>query len=159
MRPTASRLLGFTCLASLAAVAAALVSQYQFGMAPCPWCILQRVIFVLMALLAGLAWAVKAPALRRVLAGLTALAAGSGIAAAVYQHTVASQSFSCSLTLADKIIQALKLEQALPFVFRVKASCADAAVTLLGLPYEYWSLGLYALLLLACGVVVVRPRP
>ena len=29
-----------------AAVAAALVSQYAFDMQPCPWCILQRLIFV-----------------------------------------------------------------------------------------------------------------
>ncbi|MCW7538190.1 disulfide bond formation protein B [Aquabacterium sp. A7-Y] len=155
---SSSALLGLSCLASLAAVGAALVSQYAFGMSPCPWCILQRLIFLVIALLAGLAWAIRAPGVRRLLAGLAVLAAGCGIAAAVYQHTVAAQSFSCNLTLADKIIGALHLEQALPFVFRIKASCADAAVSLLGLPYEYWSLGLYALLLLATLMVLRKPR-
>jgi disulfide bond formation protein DsbB len=36
----------------------------------------------------------------------------------------------------------------LPEIFQPRASCADAAVKLLGLPYEFWSLGLFALLAL-----------
>ena len=36
--------LGMIALVSLAAVAAALVSQHVFDMQPCPWCVLQRVI-------------------------------------------------------------------------------------------------------------------
>ena len=39
-------------LVPLAAVAAALVSQYAFDMQPCPWCVLQRLLFVVMALVA-----------------------------------------------------------------------------------------------------------
>jgi disulfide bond formation protein DsbB len=30
-------------------------------------------------------------------------------------------------------------------VFEPKASCAEAAVHLLGLPYEFWSLGLFTI--------------
>ena len=32
----------------LAAVGAALIAQYRFDMQPCPWCVLQRVIFIAM---------------------------------------------------------------------------------------------------------------
>jgi disulfide bond formation protein DsbB len=71
------------------------------------------------------------------------LAAFSGIAAALYQHFVAAKSTSCNLTLADKIVGGIGLDRALPFVFEVKASCADAAVNLAGIPYEFWSLGLF----------------
>ena len=39
-------------LAALAAVGAALVTQHGFGMLPCPWCVLQRMIFVVIALVA-----------------------------------------------------------------------------------------------------------
>ena len=35
---------------SLAAVGAALISQHTFDMQPCPWCVLQRLIFVAIAL-------------------------------------------------------------------------------------------------------------
>ena len=39
--------------ASLGAVGLALVSQHVFDMQPCPWCVLQRLVFVLIALAAG----------------------------------------------------------------------------------------------------------
>lgn len=134
----------------LGGVAAALVSQYVFDMQPCPWCILQRVIFLLIALLAALALLLPVRGLQRGLAGVGLALAASGIAAAVYQNRVAAQEFSCNLTLADRIIGALGLESAVPFLFRISASCMDAAVNLLGLPYEAWS----GLLFLMVGLVL-----
>ena len=128
----------------LAAVGAALFTQYAWDMQPCPWCILQRLLFVVIAMLA-LAGAFLPG--RIVFAGLAALTALAGIAAALHQHFVAAKSTSCNLTLADKIVSGIGVDRALPFVFEVKASCADAAVDLLHLPYEFWSLALF-------GVVV-----
>ena len=66
------------------------------------------------------------------------------MAAALYPHFVAAKSQSCNLTLADRIVSGLGLDHALPAVFQVVASCADAAVSLAGVPYEFWSLLLYA---------------
>ncbi len=42
--------------AGVAAVGAALVTQHVYGMQPCPWCVLQRAIFlaISIAALAGL---------------------------------------------------------------------------------------------------------
>lgn len=133
-------------LLCIAAVGAALFTQYAWDMQPCPWCILQRVIFLLIAVL--LLLAAYAPG-RVLFAGLGVLAAGAGIAAALYQHFVAAKSTSCNLTLADKIISGIGLDKLLPAVFEVRASCADAAVDLLHLPYEFWSLGLYVFVAVA----------
>ena len=133
-------------LLCLAAVGAALFTQHVWDMQPCPWCILQRVIFLLIAVL--LLLAAYAPG-RVLFAGLGVLAAGAGIAAALYQHFVAAKSTSCNLTLADKIISGIGLDKLLPAVFEVRASCADAAVDLLHLPYEFWSLGLYLVVAVA----------
>ncbi len=133
-------------LLCIAAVGAALFTQYAWDMQPCPWCILQRVIFLLIAAL--LLLAAYAPG-RVLFAGLGVLAAGAGIAAALYQHFVAAKSTSCNLTLADKIISGIGLDKLLPAVFEVRASCADAAVDLLHLPYEFWSLGLYLVVAVA----------
>jgi disulfide bond formation protein DsbB len=72
------------------------------------------------------------------------LAAG-GAAAALWQHFVAAQTQSCALTLADKVIGWTALDTRFPEVFEVRASCADAAVDLLGVPFEFWSLALFAL--------------
>jgi protein dithiol:quinone oxidoreductase len=135
-------------LLSLGAVAAALVSQHIYDMQPCPWCVLQRAIFVVIALacMLGLLW--RSAAGRVVSASLIFLLASSGLAAAAWQHFVAAKSASCNLTLADKIVSALKLDTLLPQVFSATASCADAAVNLFGVPYDFWALGLFLVLAL-----------
>jgi len=132
-------------LIGLAAVAAALFTQHRWGMLPCPWCILQRIVFLLIAALA-LAGAAMRGGLRRAAAlGVVLLAAG-GVAAALWQHFVAAASASCNLTLADRIISGAGLDGWWPEVFGVFASCADAKVNLLGVPYEFYSLALFVVL-------------
>lgn len=150
----------FIAIASIAAVAAALVSQHVFGMEPCPWCVLQRVIFLAIAIAAliGIVWRHIAG---RMLASLLALLlAVAGIAAALWQHFYAAASPSCNLTLADKILNAMTLPSLLPDVFSPRASCADAAVNLFGVPYDFWSLALYAIIgVTALSVLAARgPR-
>lgn len=154
--PSTTRLLGACALLSLAAVGAALVTQHVFGMLPCPWCVLQRLIFLLIAAACGLALLLRSPAWRALMAGLGVLLAAAGVAVALYQNQVASRSFSCALTLADRIVSTLGLESAAPFLFRVEASCADAAVRLFGLPYEAWSGLLYLLIALVCATALLR---
>ena len=141
---------------SLGVVAAALVTQHVLGMLPCPWCVLQRLIFVVIATLAligaALSAVTHAPIARRVAAGLMLLGAVAGAAAALWQHFVASSSTSCNLTLADRVVTATGLDALLPDVFAAWASCADAAAKLLGLPYEVWSLTAFVVL----GAVALR---
>ena len=43
----ADTLLAATAAISVAAVGGALVSQHVYDIMPCPWCVLQRLIFVL----------------------------------------------------------------------------------------------------------------
>jgi len=145
-----------TLLLSLGALAAALVSQHVFDMQPCPWCVLQRVIFVLIALAAllGLLW--RNVRGLRVAATIGIVLAAFGAAAALWQHMVAAQSASCKLTLADRIVSGLQLDALLPQVFAATASCAEAAVQLFGLPYEYWSLALFGVLGLALVMGLTR---
>ena len=144
----ASQRLAAMALVSLAAVTAAIVAQKAFDMQPCPWCILQRLIYLAIALVCGVGavWPARGP--RFALVGLALVLALSGMASAVYQHVVAAKLGSCNLTLADKIITALGLESLAPALFQVTANCADAAVKVLGVPFEYWSLALFALLAL-----------
>jgi protein dithiol:quinone oxidoreductase len=131
--------------ACAASVVAALIAQHRFDMQPCPWCVLQRLIFLAMAVLALVAAAQPMAWLRRVLAVVLVGLSGSGVAAAWWQHFVAAKSSSCALTLADKIVGGLGLDTRWPEIFEVRASCADAAVDLLGVPFEFWSMALFAL--------------
>jgi len=139
-------------LLSLAAVAAALYTQHVWDMQPCPWCVLQRLIFVAIAAacLLGLA-------LPRTGATLVLVLAGSGVASALWQHFVAASSASCDLTLADRLMSATGLDGLWPEVFMAMASCADAKVDLAGLPYEFWSLGLFVALA-AAALWLLRRR-
>jgi disulfide bond formation protein DsbB len=141
-----ARLFALAALASFGAFGAGLVSQHVYDMQPCPWCILQRMIFVLIGLAAllGLAWRSRVGTL--VSALLADLLAACGVAAALWQHFVAASSSSCNLTLADKIVAATTLDGLLPEIFAPRASCADAAARMLGVPYEFWSLTLFVML-------------
>ena len=145
-------LFAFVAVYSIGVVAAALVSQHVFGMQPCPWCVLQRLIFLAIGAFAllGLVW--RGPAGGRVAGTFGLLLAISGLAAALWHYFVASNSASCKLTLADRIMTASQLDQLLPDVFEARASCADAAVDLFGVPYPMWA----ALAFVICAVALLR---
>ena len=151
MNVSARALLGGIAGVALAAVGAALVSQHVFEMQPCPWCVLQRLVFVVMGLVALAGLAARSAAAQRLTALPLLLLAGVGVAAVLWQHFVAAASNSCNLTLADRILNGSRLPALLPEVFEARATCADAAVDLLGLPYEFWALGLFV----AVGAVAV----
>lgn len=140
---------------AIAGITMALIAQYGFDMRPCPWCILQRLTFVVIALLCLLGAALP---LRRLAAGLTIVLALLGSSAALYQHFVAAKSASCNLTFADKIITALQLESLMPSLFQITGSCAEAAVSVLGVPFEFWSLGLFLVLLIVALPVLFGRR-
>lgn len=142
---------------SLAAIGLALLAQYRFDMQPCAWCVLQRVIYLVIAAVCLVGVALPSRFARKLTAAITLLLCASGAASAVYQHVVAAKLYSCNLTLADKVLSALKLETLWPSVLGVTATCADAAVSVMGVPFEYWSLALFSLLgLLALAVIVRR---
>ena len=146
-------------LGSLAAVAVALAAQYGFGVKPCAWCVMQRGVFLLIAVVAALGWLFKSQRpLRRGALITLALLGLAGLAAAYYQHDVAARLASCDMTLADRINSALHLEALLPSVFMVTASCSEAAqYRLLALPYEFWS-GVLFLLISGLSLLALTKR-
>ena len=148
-------LFALVAIGCFAAIGVALVSQHVYGMEPCPWCVLQRLVFLAIGAFAllGVIW--RGPAGSRAVGTLGLLLAALGLAAALWQHFVAAQSASCNLTLADRIVNATGLNALLPAVFEARASCADAAVSLLGVPYEFWSAALFALIA-AAAIAALR---
>ena len=144
-------------LLPLAAVGAALVSQHVYDMQPCPWCVLQRVVFVALALAALPALMTRNRSVNRIGAGLSVVLAACGAAAALWQHFVAASTTSCKLSLADRIVSGLGLDSLWPQVFAAYATCADAAVKLVGLPYEAYSLVLFIALSVLAVVAARQP--
>ena len=141
------QVLAIVGLLSLGAVGLAAIAQYVFNMQPCPWCVLQRFIYIVVGVLALLA-AVLPGIARRLLAGLAFLGALSGIASALWQQLHAVSEASCDLSLAERIVSGLQLDRLVPQLFIAYASCGDAAVSVLGIPFAVWSCILYVILAL-----------
>ncbi len=95
---------------------------------------------------------------RRLGAALVGLLALCGLAAAAFQHFVAAQSASCAMSMADRLMGATGLDARFPEVFAAYASCAEAKVDLLGLPYEAYSAALFAAMALVAWRVWRNPR-
>ncbi|MGP1613651.1 MAG: disulfide bond formation protein B [Pollutimonas bauzanensis] len=140
-----SRLLHLIALLCVAAVAIALVSQHVFGMQPCAWCVLQRLVFLAIAAVCwlGLLLGRRSAVIRRVAALLAAALSAGGATAAWYQYTVAANMFSCDMTFADRFMVKTGLDAHLPWLFGIFASCMDARVDFFGLEYALWGLGLF----------------
>lgn len=154
-RPSRPVVFAFIAAVSFLAVGAALVSQHVYGMEPCAWCVLQRLVFLAIGVAAcvGLAW--RGAKAGRVVGGIALLFALGGLASAAWQHFVAGRSASCAMTMADRIVSATTLDTALPDVFSARASCAEAAVNLLGVPYAFWSAAVF-LVVIAATLRVLR---
>ncbi len=141
--PRNGALFAVCAVGPFAAVAFALVSQHVFGMDPCAWCVLQRLLFVAIGVFAllGLVW--RGPAGTRVAGSCGLILAVAGLAAGLWQYFVAAKSSSCNLTLADRIVNATGLNALLPSVFEARASCADASTALFGVAYPLWAAALF----------------
>ncbi|TEA77649.1 disulfide bond formation protein B [Allopusillimonas ginsengisoli] len=151
-------LLHLTALLCIAAVAVALISQFAFDMQPCAWCVLQRLIFLAIAAVCWLGLLVgrfKA-GLHRMAGALVALLGGAGVVAAWYQYSVASNMFSCDLTFADRFIAGSGLDAALPWLFGIYATCMDARVSILGIEYALWGMGLFIITALLGLAIMLR---
>jgi|TARA_B110000503_G_scaffold139319_2_gene227463 disulfide bond formation protein DsbB len=133
------------CTSSLLAVVVALISQYYFDMPPCAWCVFQRLLFLFIALWAGLAWLLGSQKVKNTFNILIILTSFGGVASATYQINVASKQFSCAQTFADIFMTRSGLESALPELFGIYATCADARVTVLGVEYAVWAILLFSL--------------
>lgn len=146
---------------SLLAVLIALISQYLFDMAPCAWCVFQRLVYLTIATVCLVSVLLKPSRLGASIALASVLSlCVTGITAAWYQAKVASNSFSCAQSAADQIMTKTGLESAMPWLFGIYASCMDARVKVFGLEYAYWSLLLFSLLgLLAAFALARLTRP
>src|SRR3546814_5282742 len=118
-----SRLLQCMALLCLAAVAIALVSQHVFDMRPCAWCVLQRLIFIAIAIVCGLGLLAGRidVRLRRIAALVAVLLSVAGVATALHHYTVAANLFSFDLTFAARFIVTRGLVAAVPLLFGIYA--------------------------------------
>ncbi|PZP57875.1 MAG: disulfide bond formation protein B [Azospira oryzae] len=157
MRTRAGFFAGF--LLCLGVLGYALYLQHGQGLEPCPLCIFQRAVFIVLGALFLLA-AVHGPGPKgaTAYAGLiTAAAAGGVVIAARHlwvQFGAPPQVADCGADLSF-MLETLPLSETLALVFRGSGECSDTQWSFLGLTLPGWSLVFY-LVLAALGIFVAR---
>ena len=158
-RPYARYLLGVAVVA-FASVALALGLQHFADMQPCAWCTFQRLLYLVVGVLALAAWLSSGRAsAARAISGVGAVAGLGGLAAALYQQFVAAQTADCSLGFADRVVMGMGLDRAMPWMFETRALCDEANLPLFGVPFALWSAMLFAGLTVVLAIVAFSRGP
>src|SRR4030095_4625218 len=144
-------------LAAVGLVAAALFMQHVVGLNPCPLCIIQRVVFLLLAVVCALAaWTSPQPPARRFgIVGLLVALIGAGVAAWHGRLKNAPELLSCGPGLGA-MLENFPLTQILPRIFRGSGDCADPGAILFGVSLPGWALAGFLVRALAAVAAIAR---
>lgn len=156
----AVRVLAACAAAGVAVLAIGLFAQHVLGKQPCAWCVLQRLVFLAIALVCVAGVLARSSRVTVLMCALLAdLLALCGAAAALYQQLVASLSDSCGVSFADRVIMAWSLHELAPWMFFADAPCNEANLPFLGVPFALWSLAAFLMLgTAAAGAAVLLLR-
>lgn len=126
--------------ASLALVGFALYLQHMEGQMPCPLCVIQRYIFITLALVCFM-FATLPRGATRFGAGLGILTAMAGAGVAGWHVWVkAHPSVSCGIDPLETALNRYPTAELLPFVFKADGLCSAEYPAILGLSNPQWSL-------------------
>ncbi|MDO6459757.1 disulfide bond formation protein B [Granulosicoccaceae sp. 1_MG-2023] len=134
--------LGFLGCAS-ALLIAIFYFQRTLGLAPCPLCVIQRVIFIVLGLVFLLATLHNPQGvMRRVYAGLATLTALAGAGVSGWhvrlQNLPPDQVPECGPGL-DFMLEVMPLQQVLTEIFTGSGECSEVVWSLLGLSIPAWT--------------------
>ena len=136
--------------------------QHVLNLDPCPWCIVQRLHFIVIALIALVA-ALHRPggtgiAVYSVFGGLVAI---GGMAAAGYHIHVQNdpgRALECMGGWLEQWLDASKLGKIVPPLLQYDGSCLPKPWSFLGLSIPEWSFAWFAMLFIAFAVMLYRSR-
>ncbi len=139
-------LIGFLCFIFITLI---LIAQYFFEMKPCAWCILQRLIYIVIGCitLINLLFFKRKKTKLNFSALLIVILGSFGISSAWLQYNNSSESMTCDMTFAEKIIDITGLDIRIPWLFGIQALCTNSEFYLFGIEYPIWSLILFGLII------------
>lgn len=150
-------LVAWSCLGLLAF---GMYLQHVVGLTPCPMCIVQRYVMVLMLILSALlAWAPK-PTARVLAACLLVPLAGFGAFVAARQSWLQwfpPEVYSCGRDFYG-MVETFPLKRAIPMIFRGSGDCTKIDWTFLGLSIANWSFLAFLAMGLFCAWLLWRQR-
>jgi disulfide bond formation protein DsbB len=156
--PSSRNILLSIAAVSIALIGVALYLQHAKDMLPCPLCIIQRYLFLGVAIFsligAGLG---KTTGKIKAFAGLALLSALGGLGvAAKHLYVIAHPGFSCGIDPMETSLNKIPTATLLPSVFRADGYCEAAIDKIVGLSVPQWSAVWFVILTLALVWVLVR---
>ena len=158
MRLSTSSEFGLIAVASAGLVVAGLVLGELFNLHPCPLCIFQRVLYLVIAIFA-LGGALL-PGWRSLWGGLLGLTAGGGMATSLYQSWLQfapDVSKECGFgepTLIEQLVDWLGMQW--PAMFMATGFCSSKEWVFLGLSMANWSIVCFFGFLLLAGWLLLK---
>lgn len=146
-------LVAATCFA---AIGAALYLQLVKDMPPCPYCVIQRYAFLLVAIFCLIGASVKRPRPWSALALTSALA--GAVVVGKHLYILAYPGLSCGIDPMESILNKLPTATYLPWLFQADGLCADARDVVLGLMVPQWSALCFAIVMAGLIATFVRRR-
>jgi protein dithiol:quinone oxidoreductase len=135
---------------SLALVVGALWIQLAWHEDPCPLCIIQRYLFLLVAVFALAASAIERRATPLRLLALVCALAGAAVAVR-HIYVQAHPGFSCGFDALQPVVDSLPPAHWLPLVFKVGGLCETLYPPILGLSLPMWALAGFIAIAAAIG--------
>jgi len=139
---------------SIALIGAALYLQHVQAMQPCPLCVIQRYLFLgvaIFSLIGALAGRIKAGA------GLALLCALGGLAVVgKHLYVLAHPGFSCGIDPMETTLNKIPTATLMPWMFRADGLCEAASAPVFGLNVPQWSAVWFVILTLALVWTLVR---
>jgi disulfide bond formation protein DsbB len=141
----------------IALVGAALYLQHAKDMLPCPLCVIQRYLYLgiaIFSLIGAFSGKIKAGA------GVALLCALGGLGfVGKHLYVLAHPGFSCGIDPMETVLNKIPTATLLPWLFRADGLCEAAQETVFGLNVPQWSAVWFVILTLALiGVLARRAR-
>jgi disulfide bond formation protein DsbB len=152
------RVLGLIALVCVGLLAFGLYLQHVVGLEPCPMCIVQRYAMVIVAVVAGVAAAIKSRGAWIASSALVAAFAGFGAFVAARQSWLQwnpPEIASCGRDFYG-MIETFPLKRAIPMIFRGSGDCTKIDWTFLGLSIANWSFLCFCAIAVAAILIVGR---
>ena len=152
--PTSRNALLLIAAVSIALIGAALYLQHVKDMLPCPLCVIQRYLYLgiaIFALIGAFSGKIKA------FTGLALLCALGGLGVVgKHLYVLAHPGFSCGIDPVETVLNKIPTATMLPWLFSANGLCEAAQEPVLGLNVPQWSAVWFVLLTLALIWVLVR---
>ena len=147
MTSRSERLLRLVALFCFGAVGVALISQHAFDMPPCAWCVMQRLIYLVIGVVALVGGFGGGRALTRV-CGAGRAAGPGGRRRRLVPVQRGRQDAVLRPDLRRPLHERRRPGRRRAWLFGIYATCMDAVVSVLGVEYALWSLALFVVVLL-----------